>query len=360
MKIKEVSLTGFRNLKELHLELNQGINIFYGDNAQGKTNFLEALYFCGMGRSHRTKNDSQLIAFDAKESHIRLFLEKKKRQERIDVHLKKEEKKGIAVNGIPIKRLGDLYGTLYLVIFSPEDLNIIKEGPSERRKFMDMELCQLSHIYYYDLQQYYRILKQRNHLLKQLQKNPYGKDSLTVWDEQLLQYGKRIMSARKRFVITLNDISGNILEDLTGGKDVLQVEYLPNVDEVDFEMRLKKNSERDIYMGSTQVGPHKDDISFLVNGKEVKTYGSQGQQRTAALAAKLAEIVLIREETGYDPVLLLDDVLSELDEHRQAFLMERVKGLQAIFTCTGIEDAIMKYLPEATLFLVNQGGISNS
>lgn len=357
MRIKEVSLQGFRNLEQLKITPAEGINVFYGQNAQGKTNFLESLYFCAMGRSMRTKNDQQLIGFGEEESHIRLEVQRSQRMDRIDVHLKKEQKKGIAINGVPIRRLGDLFGTLYAVIFSPEDLSLIKDGPSERRRFLDMELCQLSNVYYYDLQQYYRILKQRNHLLRQIQQNPSLKDTLFAWDAQLVAFGERIISARKRFLLRLDEIAAQKLNAITGGKDELKMLYRPNCEAEDLLSRLKKGTDRDIFMGSTQYGPHKDDITFLINEKDVKTYGSQGQQRTTALATKLAEVDLIEEETGESPILLLDDVLSELDENRQRFLMDSIAPLQTFITCTGIEDAIQKYISRDNLFYVEQGFI---
>lgn len=358
MYITEVSLQGFRNLAQLKIEPSRGINVIYGSNAQGKTNFLESLYFCAMGRSLRGKSDQQLIQFNEEESHIRMMVQRKNRYDRIDVHLKQNEKKGIAVNGLPVRKLGDLFGTLYAVIFSPEDLSLVKDGPGERRRFLDMELCQLSKVYYYDLQQYYRILKQRNNLLKEIQKKPALQETLFVWDDQMAEYGERIISARKRFLIRLDEIAAEKLSQLTGGKDSLQTIYKPNCEEGMLAEKLRRNIERDIYFGSTQSGPHKDDILFSIDGREVKVYGSQGQQRTTALAARLAEIDLIREETGEEPVLLLDDVFSELDESRQKFLLESIGGLQAFVTCTGIEDSVKKYISRDNLFYVENGVIT--
>ncbi len=360
MHITEVSLQNFRNLAQLNIEPSRGINVIYGSNAQGKTNFLESLYFCAMGRSLRGKSDQQLIRFDAEESHIRLYVQRSNRRDhnRIDVHLKQNEKKGIAVNGLPVRKLGDLFGTLYAVIFSPEDLSLVKDGPGERRRFLDMELCQLSKVYYYDLQQYYRILKQRNNLLKEIQKKPALQETLFVWDDQLAEYGERIIAARKRFLQRLDVIAAEKLSQLTGGKDSLQTTYKPNCEEGLLAEKLRKNIERDIYFGSTQSGPHKDDILFSIDGREVKVYGSQGQQRTTALAARLAEIELIREETGEEPVLLLDDVFSELDESRQKYLLKSIEGLQAFVTCTGIEDSVKKYISKDNLFYVENGVIT--
>ncbi len=359
MEIKELSLQNFRNLEELQLRPVSGVNVFYGNNAQGKTNLLESLYFCATGRSMRTKNDSQLIAFGKEESHIRLQLENGTRKERIDVHLKRDTKKGIAINGLPIRKIGDLFGTMYTVIFSPEDLSLVKDGPTERRRFLDMELCQISKVYYYDLQQYYRILKQRNHLLKEIQKKPTLKEQLFVWDTQLVDFGERIIAAREIFLLRLDEIAASKTKALTGDVDCLKTKYQKNCVVGEFADKLQKNMDRDIYLGSTQYGPHKDDIIFTISGKEVKQFGSQGQQRTTALAVKLAEIDLIQEETGESPILLLDDVLSELDEHRQKYLLESIAGLQSFITCTGVEDSIRQYIKEDNLFHVENGVVKS-
>ncbi len=357
MYIKKVSLRGFRNLFELDMELNNGLNLFYGNNAQGKTNFLESLYVCAMGRSQRTRMDGQMVGFHKTESHIRLMIQKENYTDRIDVHLKRDEKKGIAINGIPIRKSGELFGLLQVVIFSPEDLNLIKGSPSERRRFMDMEICQLSRVYYYELQQYYRSLKQRNHLLKEIQKKPWLEDTLFSWDEQISGFGCKIIQARRSFIEKLNQISSQKQLSLTGGQDDLVIEYRPNCTEEVFLDKLRKNVKRDILFGSTQNGPHKDDMSFMIHGNDVKIYGSQGQQRITALSARLAEIDLIEEETGQKPVLLLDDVLSELDERRQNYLMESISGMQSVLTCTGIEDSVKKYMKDAFLFYVENGKI---
>lgn len=357
MYIKKVSLSRYRNLNNITLFLKNGINIFYGENAQGKTNFLESLYLCSSGRSLRTRNDNQLIEFESHESHIQMFIQKKRNIDRIDIHLKKDNKKGIAVNGIPLKKLGELFGICHAVIFSPEDLNLIKEGPVARRKFMDMEICQMNLIYYYDLQKYYRILKQRNNLLKEIQKNPSLKDTLFIWDEQLIDTGKRLIDARREFLEKLNEIASEKQKKLTGAKDRLKIIYKPNSLGNQLPEKLKKNQKRDILMGATQSGPHKDDILFMINERDVKLYGSQGQQRTTALATKLAEIDLIKQETGQKPILLLDDVLSELDKKRQNFLIESIGELQSILTCTGIEDSIKGYINQAYLFYVENGNI---
>ena len=309
-----------------------------------------------MGRSMRGKSDQQLIAFDAQESHIRLLVQTQNRRDKIDVHLKQNEKRALPLMVCPSSVWGAVRHAL-CCYFATEDLSLVKDAPTERRRGLDMELCQLSRVYYYDLQQYYRILKQRNNLLKEIQKKPSLQETLFVWDEQMVEYGERIIAARRRFLVRLDEIAAEKLARLTGGRDSLQTLYRPNCEEGSFAERLHRNLERDILFGATQSGPHKDDISFLVNGREAKVYGSQGQQRTTALAARLAEIDLIREETGELPVLLLDDVFSELDESRQKYLLESIDGLQAFVTCTGIEDSVRKYISRDNLFYVENGNI---
>lgn len=353
--IKELSVKNFRNLRDMTVELSEGINIFYGDNAQGKTNFLEAAYICSTGRSQRTRSDTQLIKFGYDEAHIRTFVIGENASDRIDVHIKRDGRKGLAVNGMPVRRMSEFFGTLTAVIFSPEDLRLVKGGPAERRRFMDMELCQLSRVYCSDLQNYYKALKQRNNLLRSSARDSSVYDMLDVWDCQLSSYGERIISARDRFTKRLNVISGEIHGGITGGSEELLVEYRPNSPEGSLDERLKSHRARDMMLGSTSCGPHKDDMAFLINGSDTKFYGSQGQQRTASLSAKMAEIELIREDKGHDPILLLDDVLSELDEGRQCFLMENIGGLQTFITCTGVEDSIGKYIKDCTMYNVKNG-----
>lgn len=358
MKIDRLSVNNFRNLKNSNIEFKDGINILYGDNAQGKTNVLEAIYMCATGRSHRTHSDREIIAFGKNEAHIQLYASRNNISDKIDVHLKKECKKGAAVNNIPVRKLGELFGVLHTVIFAPEDLQLIKSGPSERRRFMDLEMCQISNVYYYDLQQYYRILKQRNNLLKKIQKDKSLKDTVFPWDIQLLQYGRKVIKARSLFIDKISPVASEIHSRITDGKEKLEIFYKPSVLEGSFENKLLKSLEKDIYYGSTSSGPHKDDITFAVNGSDVRDYGSQGQQRTASLSSKLAEIEIIREERNVNPVLLLDDVLSELDEKRQRFLMDSIKDIQTVITCTGIEDIIGKSDKSSAVFRVENGSVS--
>lgn len=357
MYVKKISLKNYRNIKIIDLELSKGVNIFYGNNAQGKTNILEAIYICATGRSHRTHKDKELINFNKEEAHIRLEIKNETITNKIDIHLKKENKKGIAINNIPIGKLGELFGYLNVVIFSPEDLNLIKSGPMERRKFIDMELCQINNIYYYNLSQYYKILKQRNVLLKKISKNKELKETLFVWDSQLIDFGSKIIKMREDFIKKINNISKNIHSEITGQKEDLEIRYKPSVIIEEFEEKLKKNIEKDILYTQTSYGPHKDDILFLINNINVRDFGSQGQQRTVSLSTKLAEIKLIEEEKNISPILLLDDVLSELDKLRQNFLVNNIKNIQVIITCTGIEDVLKNLDEKCNIFNVKEGKI---
>ncbi|WP_317366849.1 DNA replication/repair protein RecF [uncultured Tyzzerella sp.] len=360
MYVKKISLKNYRNIEKLDLELKDGVNIFYGKNAQGKTNLLESVYIGATGRSHRTHKDKELIKFGQDEAHIRLEVQKETIFDKIDIHLKNDSKKGIAINNIPINKLGELFGYLNVVIFSPEDLSLIKQGPQERRKFIDMELCQINNIYYYNLSQYHKVLKQRNTLLKKIIKNISLKDTLFVWDSQLVDFGVKIIQTRDLFIKKLNYISNKIHKDITNSTEILELKYKPSVTIEEFKEKIDKNIDKDILYGTTCYGPHKDDLLFFINGVNARDFGSQGQQRTASLSTKLAEIKLIEEEKGILPVLLLDDVLSELDKDRQRFLIKNIKNLQVIITCTGVEDVLKNLDEKCNIFNVSNGKINTN
>jgi len=356
MHITKVSLSNFRNISKTEVNLGEGINIFFGDNGQGKTNFLESIYFASMGRSHRTAKDKDLIKIDEKVAFARVCVQNERHQDYISFEIEKESKK-IAVNNTPIKKLGELFGHLLCVIFSPEDLSLLKMGPQVRRRFMDMELCQLYPSYYYNLRMYYSVIRQRNNLLRAVKNTPSLMDTLDIWEEQMVAYGMPIMEARERFIKKISTIAEKNQSEITGGKDRLEVIYKNHVDCDLFLDKLIKSRNLDIMRGFTSVGIHKDDVEFKINDKAAKNYASQGQQRTAALSIKLAEIDLIKEERGQTPVLLLDDLLSELDATRQEYLMDKIKGLQSIITMTGAEGNFKKYISveKAQTFKVEQG-----
>ena len=357
MIVKRVELSNFRNYKLLQLDLDEKTNILYGNNAQGKTNILESVYVCSTTKSHRTNRDAELIHLDSEEAHIKLFIEKNNREQRIDIHLRRNKTKGIAINGIPIKKASELFGVFNVVIFSPEDLDIIKKGPAERRKFMDMELCQLDKIYVYNLTNYNKIIAQRNKLLKDIYFRPELKQTLEVWDNQLAESGAKIIERRSKFVKEINGIIKPIHKELTGGLEDIHIVYKKNCKEEDLLKSLEENRDRDIKYKSTSVGPHKDDILFFNEDQNIRIYGSQGQQRTIALSLKLAEIELVKTLINDVPVLLLDDVLSELDSSRQNHLLKSFDNIQTIITCTGLDEFIENRFKINKVFQVIKGNV---
>lgn len=357
MYIESIQLKNFRNYEFLEMEFDKGTNILYGDNAQGKTNILEAVYLCGTSKSHKGSKDKEIIRFHEEESHIRMMIRKDEMSYKIDMHLKKNKAKGVAINGLPIKKARELLGVVNLVFFSPEDLNIIKNGPSERRRFLDLELCQLDTIYLTDLANYNHIVNQRNRLLKDMYNNGGLKDTLDVWDLQMVHYGKQIIEKRKAFIEELNEIVHGIHHNLTGGIEQIDVIYEPNTEVEEFEEALFRNRERDLRMKMTSTGPHRDDFCVMVNGVDIRKYGSQGQQRTAALSLKLSEIYLVKKRIRNTPVLLLDDVLSELDSSRQTYLLNSIHDIQTMITCTGLDDFISHQFRINKVFHVIKGAV---
>ncbi len=357
MIVESIRLEHFRNYQFLELIFDPGTNIFYGDNAQGKTNILESVYLCGTTKSHKGSKDRELIQFDEEESHIRMTLKKEGSPVKIDMHLRKNKTKGIAVNGVPIRKASELLGIANFVFFSPEDLNIIKNGPSERRRFLDMELCQLSKVYLQYLSGYNKVVNQRNKLLKEISFRPDYLDMLDVWDLQMVQYGKKIIEERRRFVQRLNEIIYEIHQKLTGKKETLLVSYEENISSEELEDALRKNRDRDIRMKMSLTGPHRDDICFKIKNIDIRKFGSQGQQRTAALSLKLSEIELVKQETGDTPILLLDDVLSELDSSRQRYLLDSIKNIQTLITCTGLDDFVENQFQINKVFHVIDGNV---
>ena len=340
MIIKSIELSNFRNYESLKIQFDHGTNILYGDNAQGKTNILEAAYLSGTTKSHKGSKDKEVIRFGCEEAHIRTIVEKNEKEYQIDMHLRARGSKGVAINKIPIKKASELFGILNIVFFSPEDLNIIKNGPAERRRFLDSELCQLDKLYLSDLTKYNKILNQRNKLLKDINYRPDLMETLSVWDDQLLETGKRIIKRRKIFIEELNEIIGQIHSNISGGKESLIIKYEPNIDEIFFADELLKAKNKDLKLCQTTVGPHRDDMLFSVNDVDIRKFGSQGQQRTSALSLKLAEIEIVKKSIHNTPILLLDDVLSELDSNRQNYLLNSISDIQTIITCTGLEEFV--------------------
>lgn len=359
--IDSLDLKNYRNYDILDIAFDKHVNIIYGDNAQGKTNILEAIYMCATSRSHRGSKDKEMIRFGESEAHIKANVVKNDINYRIDMHIKGNKAKGIAINGIPIKKAVDLFGIIKIVLFSPEDLDIIKDGPSERRRFMDMELSQLDKIYLSNLVNYNKVLVQRNKLLKELSFNMSEEllSTLDIWDMQLVNYGKSIIAGRIKFVEELNSIISDIHSRLTGGRESLTVEYEPYTTTDNFGDMVYASRDKDIKYKSTSAGPHKDDLVFYINGQDVRRYGSQGQQRTTALSLKLSEIELVKKLTGENPILLLDDVLSELDSNRQNYLLNSIGDIQTIITCTGLDEFINNRININKVFKVTNGKVSH-
>lgn len=358
MIIESIELKNYRNYDELHMEFSPGTNILYGNNAQGKTNILEAVYVCCTTKSHRGSKDREMIHFHEDESHIKLNIRKNDVPYRIDMHLKKNKAKGVAINGVPIRKASELFGIVNVVFFSPEDLNLIKNGPADRRKFIDLELCQLNKLYVHSLVSYNRILMQRNKLLKELMFKPEYEETLDIWDMQLVQFGREIIRYRRDFIDQLNDIIREIHYQLSGGKEHLKIIYDPDVELDRFEQELRKGRAQDIRQKTTLTGPHRDDIGFFIDEIDIRKFGSQGQQRTAALSLKLSEIELVKKIVKDYPILLLDDVLSELDGNRQNHLLSAIKHIQTMITCTGLEDFVNNRFQMDRLFQVVDGTVS--
>lgn len=342
----------------MSLGFDKSTNIFYGDNAQGKTNILEAVYLSGTTKSHRGTKDKDMIQFGANESHIETIVEKNGIKYQIDMHLKKNSPKGIAINKIPIRKASELFGIINIVFFSPEDLSIIKNGPGERRRFIDLELSQLDKVYLNNLSNYNRIVNQRNHLLKEIDYNKGALETLDIWDIQLIQYGNKIIERRQKFIEEINKIISNIHKKLTGNREDIKIVYEPSNGALSFEQALLKNKEKDLRIKSTSVGPHRDDIAFLVSDIDIRKYGSQGQQRTAALSLKLSEIELVKQSIHDTPVLLLDDVLSELDKHRQNYLLDSIHDIQTLITCTGVDEFVNHRFSINKVFHVQNGQVT--
>ena len=357
MILKSIELADYRNYECLSLQFDKGTNILYGDNAQGKTNILEAIYVAATTKSHRGSKDREIVNFDKEEAHIRTYLDKEGVETRVDMHLRKSKSKGIAIDGQKIKKAADLLGLCNVVFFSPEDLGIIKNGPAERRRFVDMELCQLDGFYLYNLNHYNKIINQRNKLLKDMYFNPDLKETLGIWDMQLVSFGEKIIERRRLFAEQLNEIIYDIHKRLSGDREELTIRYEPDVEIEDYEKKLAAGQERDIRAKMTSVGPHRDDFSFMIGNVDIRKYGSQGQQRTAALSLKLSEIDLVKKITKDNPVLLLDDVLSELDSNRQNYLLNSIGDIQTIITCTGLEEFVNHRFEIDRVYRVSEGSV---
>ena len=361
MQITGIRLHDYRSYEHLVLQPAPGLCVLLGENAAGKTNVLEALFLCALGRSHRTRHDSELIRHGQPCASVGLSLTKRTGTHSIDCRLYADKRRELRIDDMALSRSGELLGCLHVVMFSPEDLRLIKQGPSERRRFLDMELSQLQPAYYYRLQQYNLALKQRNALLRG--EKPQ-RALLEPWEEQLAGLGAKLMLSRASFMGKLGVMAAALHKELSGSRETLNVVYTPSLELTDEKTltaalmdALALSAERDSLRGGTSVGPHRDDILLELDGVDVRAFGSQGQQRTAALSLKLSELALMREIGREPPVLLLDDVLSELDEERQRMLTEAMQGCQTFLTCTQLAGLSAAGIHEMMVYRVKGGTV---
>lgn len=369
--LTELSLTNYRNYKKTGLSFENKVNVILGENAQGKTNLMESIYVLAIAKSHRTSRDKELIKWDEEYAKIEGRVQKRMSALSLELVISNKGKKA-KVNSLEQKKLSSYIGSLNVVMFAPEDLNLVKGSPQVRRRFIDIEIGQVMPVYMHDLNQYHHILQQRNHLLKQYNRDP-GKNKvmLEILTTQLVEIAVKITNRRIHFLHLLQNWAEPIHKGISRGLETLKIQYNPSVDvsegmdlskmvEVYYE-KFSKIKEKEIDRGITLAGPHRDDMQFFVNDKDVQVYGSQGQQRTTALSIKLAEIELIKSEVGEYPILLLDDVLSELDDYRQSHLLNTIQDkVQTFVTTTSVEGIDHETLKKAAKFYVTAGGVENS
>ena len=353
MFIKNIKLLNFRNYENEDINLNENINIFYGDNAQGKTNIIESIFLCSIGKSYRTNKDNELIKFNKDFSSVYIDYEKSDRDGNIKINLK--DKKEIYVNNIKIKKLSELLGNLNIVIFNPDDILILKEGPQKRRRFLDVMISQLRPNYIYYLNLYNKTLEQRNSYLKQIKENNKSEEMLDIWDEKISEYAEKIYLYRNEFIEKIKLKINIIHKNITENKENIKIEYISDCDTKEKYLNILKDRRKlDIIKGYTTRGIHRDDFNIYINDELVNIYGSQGQNRTVVLSLKISEMQVIYDEIGEYPILLLDDFMSELDEKRRKNFLEYIENTQVIITCTDKIDNINK---DYKLFNVKNGSI---
>lgn len=363
MFVNKLELKNFRNYENFNIEFNKNLNIIIGSNAQGKTNLIESIYVSCFGKSFRATNDKDLILSNNNYNYVKLEVSKRHTDIKIEYRIHKKLNKEIKINNNSIKKLSEILGNIYVVLFSPEDLELVKGSPGIRRKFLNRELSNINKKYCHNLIEYKKILKQRNNILK---KNIKGSDQmLEIFTDQLIEKGTKIILSRIDFLEKVNFISNNIHNKLTNNNEKLKIEYLSNINlengknydkiKKSFKNKVIKNKNRELKMGYTLVGPHRDDFDLFINDKDVKKFGSQGQQRTVALSLKLSEIDLIKNETNEYPVLLLDDVFSELDINRQASLLQIFKNTQTIITSTDFNKVLKNKITDYKLVEIKDG-----
>lgn len=369
MFVKNLKLNKYRNYNFLDIRFCKGINIIYGDNAQGKTNIIESLFLCSSARSHRTKNDKELLQYGSEEYLVNILFDKNDVEYKLDIFYQ-NKKKNIKLNGIRLEKIGKLMGNLLAVIFSPESIDMIKSGPQERRRFTDITLSQIKPMYFFYLQQYSKILSNRNKLLKDCIFRPSLKDTIDIWDEALADVGAKIIKHRIDFTKQVDAIIEEKHKSLTNGLEKLHFKYNTFIKECNdletnqikkfFIENLKNNLSRDLRMSNTSIGPHRDDYRFILNDFDIKKFGSQGQQRSTVLSLKLAEIELIYNLTDVKPIVLLDDVMSELDLKRQMNLLKNLKDVQVFITTTDKLEWINNIVENTRYFKVKNAQIIES
>ena len=363
MKLKKLKLKNFRNYKELEVDLYEGINIFFGENAQGKTNILESIYLFSSSRSHRGAKDRELINFDSSEGEAGIEFYSQKREQTASFKLYKNKNKELTVNGIDRSRQKALFGVFSTVIFSPEDLNLIKGSPEERRRFTDTDISQIKPEYYRILKDYKRVLNQKNNHLKEININ---EELLDVYDEKLSSLAAKITLHRLRFIIRLSELATKALYYISDNRENIEIRYKPGIDreipssakeiEEIYKNEFKKVRQEELLKRVTLIGPQRDDLEFYLNGKDASVFASQGQQRSVILSLKLAEFEFMKEILGEEPVLLLDDILSELDIKRQNKLLNFIRDNQTVITCTD-KDLYKKIKYPYKSYLVKEGRI---
>jgi DNA replication and repair protein RecF len=360
VNISTLQIDNFRNYQHAKLQFANGINFILGDNAQGKTSLLEAVYLCGVGKSARTSKDKEMIKIESKQSRVQVKLNSKRGKESVDIVLDRTANKRVSISGVPVVRLGELMGVCSVVLFSPDELRIVKEGPNERRRFMDIALCQLSKTYFYTLNNFNKVLSQRNKLLKN---GRASDDELFIWDKQFVEIGAKIAKNRRGFVDRLASFAKVRHFALSDTREELTVKY-HGVDSQDLDIvkqtlqsQLDADRVKDLKHGYTHSRPHKDDIQILLNGTDARCFGSQGQQRSAALSLKLAEIDILTDLNREPPILLLDDVLSELDNSRCKKLLQFCKFTQTLITATHIEQELLDSIEHFKKFVIKNGTV---
>ena len=397
MKINSIILENFRNYKRLELDFDDSRNIIVGENAQGKTNLIEAIYLTAFAKSFRTSNSADLISFGESQGRVSTYITSEDIDKNINIVLRSDGKKMIKKDGKVIRKTTELLNNVVVIIFSPDDLRIIKDSPDRRRNFINRELSQMRPMYYDALKRYNEALREKNALLKGYfnvkkktftradnlslndlqsgaaadERSPYdnsrrfNEEMMDIYDRQLADSGYEIIRFRKEFVEMLSSEAGEIMHKISGDREDLKIEYKTTCDfvtgpegrEILFS-QIYHNRDRDIYNGYASIGPHRDDIEFYINGKDARKYGSQGQQRTIALSLKLAEIRIARQMLDEPPVLLLDDVLSELDLDRQKFLVSEIDDVQLFITSAELNDEVIRDLRGGTLFRIEEGSVT--